>query len=125
MSLASSVAGGASGTAAVGAHAPQAPSLFGAIFALLAVVALILAIAWVLKRLPGTGFRQAPGLRVVGQLAVGARERVVVVEVGGEQLLLGVAAGNVRRLHTLSEPLPAPPQPAGFADLLSRATRKP
>jgi flagellar protein FliO/FliZ len=49
---------------------------------------------------------------VVGSTAVGTRERVVVVEVDGTWLLLGVGGGNVRLLH--SQPRPADsskPQP--------------
>ncbi|KLD76997.1 flagellar biosynthetic protein FliO [Xanthomonas hyacinthi] len=100
----------------VGSAAPSPPSLLGAVFALLLVLGLILAMAWVLKRLPGSGFRPAEGLRVVASLAVGAKERVVVVEVNGEQLLLGVSAGGVRSLHHLPEPLPQAP-PSSLPDL--------
>ncbi|PWH27129.1 flagellar protein, partial [Xanthomonas euvesicatoria] len=65
----------------VGAQAPSSPSLFGAVFALLLVLALIVGLGWLLKRMPGSGFRSTEGLRVVTSLAVGAKERVVVVEV--------------------------------------------
>ncbi|WP_441365679.1 flagellar biosynthetic protein FliO [Xanthomonas sp. SHU 199] len=121
--------------AGVGNAAPSAPSLLGAVFALLLVLGLILAMAWVLKRLPGSGFRPAQGLRVVASLAVGAKERVVVVEVNGEQLLLGVSPGGVRTLHQLPEPLPQAPAPTlpsikpfkqlpDFAQLLAQKLRK-
>ncbi|MBO9829661.1 flagellar biosynthetic protein FliO [Xanthomonas sp. A2111] len=119
----------------VGSAAPSAPSLVGAVFALLLVLGLILGMAWVLKRLPGSGFRPAQGLRVVASLAVGAKERVVVVEVNGEQLLLGVSPGGVRTLHQLPEPLPQAPAPTlpsikpfkqlpDFAQLLAQKLRK-
>lgn len=95
---------------AVGTHAPQGPGLCGAFFALVLVLGLILGLAWLLKRLPGSGFRQADGLKVVASIALGGKERAAVVQVGGEQLLLGIAAGGVRTLHVLPEPLPeAPP----------------
>lgn len=69
-----------------------------------------IAVAWFARRyLPGAG--QAGVVRVVGSTAVGARERVVVVELDGTWLVLGVAAGNVRLLH--SQPRPADAQPAG------------
>jgi len=45
-------------------------------------------------------------LRVVASLAVGQRERAVVVQVGDRQLLLGVAPGRVELLHELGAPLP-------------------
>lgn len=95
---------------AVGTHAPQGPGLGGAFFALVLVLGLILGLAWLLKRLPGSGFRQADGLKVVASIALGGKERAAVVQVGGEQLLLGIGAGGVRTLHVLPEPLPeAPP----------------
>ncbi|QGH66186.1 flagellar biosynthetic protein FliO [Xanthomonas oryzae pv. oryzicola] len=116
----------------VGAQAPSSPSLFGAVFALLLVLALIVGLSWLLKRMPGSGFRSTEGLRVVTSLAVGAKERVVVVEVNGQQLLLGVTAGGISTLHTLPEPLPTTPAPTlptfkqlpNFAQLLAQKLRK-
>jgi flagellar protein FliO/FliZ len=104
----------------------QAPSAAGAVggtvFALLFVLALILALAWLAKRMPGVAGAGNPALRIVGSLSLGPRERVVVVDVGGTQLLLGVGAGGTRALHTLAAPLPvaerAPATP--FAQLLAQ-----
>lgn len=117
------------GTAATTA-ALASPSLLGAVFALLLVVALILALAWLLRRLPGSGFKPAAGLRVVASLAVGAKERIMVVEIGDAQLLIGVTAGGIRTLHALPEPLPVtaptalPKLATSFAELLARRTGK-
>ncbi|MFC0677065.1 flagellar biosynthetic protein FliO [Lysobacter korlensis] len=101
----------------------DAGSLGGTVFALLLVVGLILGLGWLAKRMPGFG-RGAPsnGLRMVASLPIGPRERVVVVEVGETQLLLGVGPGGTRTLHTLAEPLPeAGPTPAPqFAQLLAQ-----
>lgn len=116
----------------IGAHAPQAPGLGGAAVALLLVVGLILGLAWVLKRMPGSSFRQAEGLRVVANIPLGARERAAVVQVGGEQLLIGIGAGGVRTLHVLPEPLPTPAptqlpslgQLPDFKQLLAQRLRK-
>ena len=109
------------------AAVPHAPSAAGSIgstfFALIMVIGLILALAWLAKRMPG--FRGGAGnsaLRVVGSLALSPRERLVVVAVGDTQLVLGVGAGGTRTLHTLSEPLPVA-EPAGmpaFAQVLSQ-----
>ena len=112
--------------------AQAGPGLFGAFFALLLVLGLILGLAWLLKRLPGSGFRPADGLRVVANVQLGVKERAVVVEVGGRQLLLGVASGGVTLLHELPEPLPqadAPRLPGlkelpDFAQLLSQRLRR-
>lgn len=70
---------------------------------LLLVLAVIVAVAWLLKRMniaqQGTGNL----LRVIGSVAIGQRERVVVVEVGDTWLVLGVGPGQIRTLHTLAK----------------------
>jgi flagellar protein FliO/FliZ len=43
----------------------------------------------------------------VAQLSLGTRERAVLVRVGGQELLLGVAAGSVRTLHSFTAPVDA------------------
>ncbi len=117
---------------AIGAHAPQTPGLGGAFFALVLVLGLILGLAWVLKRLPGSGLRAADGLRVVASIPLGAKERAAVVQVGDEQLLLGIGPGGVRTLHLLPTPLPEPAAAAmpslrglpDFKQLLAQRLRK-
>ncbi|MFP7726559.1 flagellar biosynthetic protein FliO [Lysobacter sp. D1-1-M9] len=101
--------------------APSSAGAVGsAVLALLLVVALILALAWLARRMPGAAASSNKSLRVVASLAVGQRERVMVVDVGGTQLLLGVGPGGTRTLHTLAEPLPVQDAPAPFAQLLAQ-----
>ncbi|MCS6786058.1 MAG: flagellar biosynthetic protein FliO [Thiobacillaceae bacterium] len=100
--------------------------------ALLIVLALLLAFLWLLRRLtPGQAAVQGV-VRVVGGVMLGARERLVVVEVADQWLLLGVAAGRVDHLYTMPRPAdlpraPSPPQPSPFAarlaELLPRRDR--
>ena len=116
----------------VGQHAASSPGLFGAFFTLLLVLGLIIGLGWLLKRMPGGAFRPAEGLKIVASLSIGAKERVVVVDVNGQQLLLGVTAGGISNLHQLPEPLPQTPPPAlpnlkqlpNFAQLLQQKLRK-
>ncbi len=130
--LAAVVPATAQKTVQVGSQAPTTPGLAGAVFALLLVLALIVGLGWLLKRMPGSGFRPSNGLKIVASLAVGAKERVVVVEVAGKQLLLGVTAAGITPLHELPEPLPSAPAPSlpnlkqlpNFAQLLSQKLRK-
>lgn len=101
-----------------------AGTLGGAVFALVLVVGLILLLSWLAKRMPGLGGGGAanPALRIVGSLALGPRDRLVVVEVGDTQLLLGVGSGGTRTLHTLEQPLPeaAAKSTPAFAQLLAQ-----
>lgn len=71
------------------------------LFGLAVVILALFACLWVLKRLGGPR-GSARGLKVLGATAVGPRERVVLVEVGGKVLVLGVAPGRVSTLDTLS-----------------------
>ena len=68
------------------------------------------------------------GLRILGGLSMGARERVVLLQVGDTQLLVGVAPGRVQTLHVLEQPLPAAASglqnASGFADQLGRFLNK-
>lgn len=100
--------------------ATSASSLISALLALMLVIALILALAWLLRRMPGNAFNGSAGLRPVASLAVGAKERLVVVDVGGEHLLIGVTASQISLLHTLPQPLPESPVTANFASFLGK-----
>jgi flagellar protein FliO/FliZ len=68
------------------------------VLALAVVLALLFASLWLLKRLSAPRGDAAGLMRVVAGTAVGARERVVVVEVGTTWLVLGVAPGRVSAL---------------------------
>ncbi len=88
------------------------------------VVIAILAAGWALRRLQrGIVAGEGP-LRPVGAIAVGARERVVIVEIQDVWLVLGVAPGAVRVIHTLPRAATtAAPADQGFASWLHRVRR--
>lgn len=69
------------------------------------VVALIYVLAFFAKRLNGAAFTGKVPMKVLGGVSLGARERAVLIEVGGKHLLLGVAPGRVNTLHVFDEPL--------------------
>jgi flagellar protein FliO/FliZ len=72
---------------------------------MLLVLALVFGAAWLLRRLQRMQNAATGQLRIVAGLSVGQRERVLVVQVGEQQLLLGVAPGTVKKLHELPQPL--------------------
>ncbi len=82
-------------------------------FGLLLVLAMIGGLAWAIARLGRFG-RFGPAstaaVRVIAAASVGPRERVAVVEVGGQWLVLGVAPGCVNLLDkTTPQPAAADP----------------
>lgn len=73
-------------------------SLLQLFFGLLLVLTLLFATLWLLKKVSAPGGGSGNLIRVVSAAAVGPRERVVVVDVGGTRLVLGVAPGRVSLL---------------------------
>lgn len=74
-------------------------------FALLFVLFLIGVAAWFFRRMSLGNFAGQGALRLLASVSVGQRERVVLVQAGETQLLLGVAQGNVRTLHVFDQPV--------------------
>lgn len=84
---------------------------------LAAVIAALLGGLWLLKRLSAPRGAAAGTLRVIAGAAVGARERVVLIEVGETWLVVGVAPGQVSALHQMPRgQLPAAPAAAAGKD---------
>ena len=88
------------------------PDMLQGLGSLALVLLAILALPWMLRRLTRFPGRSAGRMQVVTALPVGPRERLVLVQVGAEQLLLGVAPGQVRLLRILPAPLTDDETPA-------------
>lgn len=93
-----------------------------------AVISLLFASLWLLKRLSAPRGQAAGLLRVIAGTAVGPRERVVIVEVAGTWLVLGVAPGQVSTLAEIPRSsLPSRPEQSethDFAGWLRRALNR-
>jgi len=91
------------------ASAGSASSLAQVTLSLLLVLAAVFAAAWVVRRMRGFGKFGTNAIQIVADTALGPKERAVLIQVGQQQLLLGVAPGRVNTLHVLAEPVIAPP----------------
>jgi flagellar protein FliO/FliZ len=80
---------------------PAAGSLLQTILALLFVLALLAGLAWVMKRFGPRAAGASANLRVVGALNIGGRERIMVVEVGDQWIVVGASPGRINALATL------------------------
>ncbi len=88
----------------VGKHVMANIDAGSMIVSLLMVLVLIIICAFVLKRFNLTQ-QNVSQLRVVSSLSLGAKERVIVVQMGEQQLLLGVTGQQITLLEKLAEPL--------------------
>jgi flagellar protein FliO/FliZ len=116
-------------TVSVSSTASFGGALAQMLLVLFLILALLLSIAWVLRR---AGLMQASmqgQLRILGSVAVGPREKVILVQVGQEQLVLGVTASEINLLHLLAEPIEIVDAhtmsvTGGFAERLQQALQK-
>jgi flagellar protein FliO/FliZ len=72
--------------------------------ALAVVLAAIFGLAWVVRRVRGVA-GSASVLGVLAEVRLGPKERALLVKVGTQQLLVGVAPGQVATLHVLPQPV--------------------
>lgn len=105
------------------------------IFGSLALVIItILLIGWVARRLKSVPQGRAGRMRVVDDISLGVKERAVMLQVDGTNLVLGVGDGRVTILHrsaALPESLEVSADNAGkpagagnFVDVLMRSVGK-
>nr|WP_220460557.1 flagellar biosynthetic protein FliO [Pseudomonas juntendi] len=78
------------------------------VFGLLLVVGLIFFLAWLLRRLQSTAVKGGQVIEIVGSRAIGPRDRLLLVQVGKEQILIGHTPGSIEALHVLAEPVQVP-----------------
>nr|WP_217501240.1 flagellar biosynthetic protein FliO [Pseudomonas brassicacearum] len=79
------------------------------VFGLLLVLGLIFFLAWLLRRVQQAGpAGKGQVIDIVGSRALGPRDRLVLVQVGNEQILLGLSPGTITALHVLKEPVQVP-----------------
>ena len=111
------------------APASSAGSLAQVTLSLLLVLAAVFAAAWVVRRLRGFGKFGSNAIEILADAPLGTKERAVLVQIGKQQLLLGVASGQITTLHVLAEPVVistppvdpnAPPRP-DFKAILKRS----
>jgi len=122
----------ASAGSAPASSAPGLGSLTQVSLALALVLGLVFGLAWLLRRVRGTRRPGAPGIDILAELALGPKERAVLLQVDRVRLLVGVGGGQVRTLHVLPEAelaagspndasAPATANAPSFADLLRRS----
>ncbi|MBR7888685.1 flagellar biosynthetic protein FliO [Marinomonas sp. A79] len=109
---------------AIGSQAPDAQgvslasSIWKVIASLVFIIAFIPACLWVMKRFQLTQMKLGQSaIKVVHVQSLGAKEKLMLVEVEGERLLIGVTAQTITHLKSL------PNKSASFADVMDDVGR--
>lgn len=88
--------------------------------ALIIVLAVFWLFARVMRQVQNFQGDMHQGLKIVGALSVGQRERVIVVQAGEEQLVLGVTSSQINTLHVLQKPLQSVADQSSQGDFRSK-----
>jgi len=110
-------------------HASSTPSLItgsaGAqlmqlLLGLVLVVGLIFLLAWLVRRVQQVSPRSNQAIRLISSQALGPRDRLVLVQVGEEQVLLGLTPGRITPLHVMRQPVHAAESEAAQPEFAQR-----
>lgn len=85
------------------------------------VIALILGLAWVLKKYGKVSGSNVVDMKVLGGLSLGTREKAILIEVDNTRLLVGVTPGHIQTLHVLGDSKQAP---SSFDETLNKQINK-
>ena len=109
-----------------GTAAQMGSQLVQLLFGLLLVIGLIFLLAWLARRvqqqLPGS--KSSDTIQLLATRPLGPRERLLLVQVGKEQVLLGLTPGSIETLHVLQEPVTVDRSEVQSAGVFARRLRQ-
>ena len=82
-------------------------SVFSVLFGLLVVLALLLGTAWLVRRLQRMQGASPSILQPIAQQQLGLKERVMLLRIDQENILIALSSSGIRTLHTWHGPAPA------------------
>jgi flagellar protein FliO/FliZ len=93
-------------SAALAVSSPvEVKAVFQVIASLLFIVILIILLAWAYKRFGMASSSIGAEMKVIAAVSLGGKEKAVILQIGEEQVLLGVSPGAVRKLSNIKEPI--------------------
>ncbi|MCE5982466.1 flagellar biosynthetic protein FliO [Pseudomonas wadenswilerensis] len=94
--------------APVAASGSAAGQLTQLVLGLLLVLGLIFLLAWLLRRVQNAAPGSAQVIEILGSRSLGPRDRLLLIQVGKEQILIGHSPGTIEALHVMAEPIEVP-----------------
>jgi len=102
------------------------PDIASLAMSLVVVVAAVVGLGWLYSRMRFSSGGAGDLINVVASRALGPKERLLLVQVDDQQLLVGITATQIRTLHSFDKPVAADVVSSdvpGFADRLKTAIR--
>jgi len=85
------------------------------------VVAIIFALAWLVKRFRFLPNQRHDLIKILSTLPLGSRDRLALIQVGEEQLLIALTPGKISKLHCLKKPIQDLDKTDSFKNTLNAA----
>ena len=104
----------------------ETPEILSLGVSVLIVIGVVIALGWMYSRMRFNGSAGGNVINIVASRGLGPKERLLLVEVGDKQLLVGITAASVPTLHTFDRPVAAEDaisEERGFADRLRTALK--
>jgi flagellar protein FliO/FliZ len=94
------------------------------VIGLVLILVLIFLLAWVMKKMQLTPQSGQQLIKIISAISVGHRDRIALIQVGDEQILVGLTPGRIHKLHELKSAVDISHDedmaPGQFAEKLSR-----
>ncbi|AJQ96315.1 flagellar biosynthetic protein FliO [Gynuella sunshinyii] len=100
--------------------------LSGMAIALIFIIGLIFACAWFVRRISGGVSFNNRQIKIITAVSLGTKEKLILIEAGGKQMLLGVTQHQINLLKEFDEPLDTSASEAGtptFSDRLKQVLK--
>ena len=81
------------------------PDIGQVFMALAFVLVLVFILAFLTKFLPAMRYNSGQNIKVIEALAINSRDKLMIVQVNQQQLLVGLTAQGMQTLHVLSSPV--------------------
>ncbi|MGI0115281.1 flagellar biosynthetic protein FliO [Zooshikella sp. RANM57] len=79
--------------------------LIQVVLALAVVLLVIFAAAWIVKRSGAIKPMTSPVIKNLAVMSVGSKERLVLVQIGDKQILLGISPAGMNTIHVFDQPV--------------------
>ncbi len=86
-------------------HASYAGKVAQVFLVLAGIIILIFACTYFLKRFTLLGKHSSGTIKLLYTMPIGTREKILLIQAGETQLLVGACAGQLRTLHVFDEPI--------------------
>ena len=86
-----------------------APDFVNLGLSMMVIVATVIGVGWLYSRTKMAGQGAKDVINVVASRPLGAKERLLLIEIADRQLLVGMTASQVQTLHVFDEPVVSKP----------------